>query len=131
MQKNEDARFRQANQWYRFGLARAMEGVLESANSGAGGVRVNRQSVGMLDAKRQWRALIAQANKSGQHSVRKKKLGTGYGKLRGTPTNPEVIVGFSGRVAKRVFPILFKQAFQADRADMENYLEKRLRKALR
>lgn len=133
MTGNVKTRMNAANQWYRFGLARAMEGVLTSATSGRGGVRVNPFSTGMQDAKRQWQAIINRANMSGRTGKfqRKTKLGTGYGKMVGTKTNPAVIVSFSGKVPKRVYPILFKQAFQLDREDMESFLEKRLRKAMR
>ena len=131
MAGDEQKRMNQAVQWYRFGLARAMEGVLKTAGSGVGGVQVDRRSKGFQDAQKVWRVIIKQTKFVKEGKRRKNQLGFGYGVIRGTPARPEVLVGFKGKVAKELFPDMFRRAMQLDREDMAKHLDRRMKKAVR
>ena len=129
MERDMKKRFNEANNWYRGGIAWAMNGVLRSSRRGRMGVKVDTTSRGYIDAKKVWDEAITRAQDKKSH--RGKGIPMGKGTMMGSRDKPAIYLRFSGTLAPKVFPSLFRHAFKKDTEDMERYLQRRSMRRIR
>ena len=116
---NHQKRMRKALYWYRGTLAGAMRGLIDSAQTGSGGVKVDWHSKAMLQVNRLWRGRIR-----GHKSTA--ALDSGSGRLYGTEWNPKIQLKIKGTLPVKVFPIMFMNASKKDAEDMSVYIARKL-----